>query len=449
MKRFLFLSALASATAVSPAVAQDTETKAKPKVAVVVGEPIEVAKDENTQVQVFTVEGEEADKAIAEIEKQLENAKLDPEARKKILDGVRKAMAEKPAKGEKKVMAFAFKSKHSDGDKVEAKDIQVKVDGDHIVVTEDGKEKKIQIKKIVEGKPVEGNTFEVTVNAEDGKENRVQIKKLESTSKAEVKVDGEAVIIGKDGKENRIKLRQLSPLTAQGQGFTFEAIDGDHIEKMLEAMKANGLDEKTIEKVEKSLREGLGAKHGMVAGFPLSQALPVMEDRFMIGVQVNMSHAEDGENESDELRVENVFEGSPAAEAGIKKGDILISANDKPCETPADLIEAVQEAGKGDKKVKAVFSREGNQMVFEIAPKKGSTLSSLQSLPADLKAQLDDLSGKTQALLLPHGTDARTVMGTFMPNVDQSEELEELRDEIKDLRSELKELKELIKGLKK
>ena len=45
--------------------------------------------------------------------------------------------------------------------------------------------------------------------------------------------------------------------------------------------------------------------------------------------------------------VQNVAEGSPAAEAGFERGDVIVEVDKKPVKSVADLRESVDKHGKG------------------------------------------------------------------------------------------------------
>jgi hypothetical protein len=64
------------------------------------------------------------------------------------------------------------------------------------------------------------------------------------------------------------------------------------------------------------------------------------------------------------LPVMSVLPGSPADEAGIRPGDVLVRLNDKPINTFKDLLDALG-AGKPGDKVKVVFQRDGKSIEAE------------------------------------------------------------------------------------
>ncbi|MFN9952689.1 MAG: PDZ domain-containing protein, partial [bacterium] len=89
------------------------------------------------------------------------------------------------------------------------------------------------------------------------------------------------------------------------------------------------------------------------------------EPKFRIGLSVENPE----ETESEEgLVVERVMEDSPAADAGIEEGDVIIAINGEEAEDFASLQEAVQEAGKADRALKLKLQRDGKEMVLKVKP---------------------------------------------------------------------------------
>jgi membrane-associated protease RseP (regulator of RpoE activity) len=69
--------------------------------------------------------------------------------------------------------------------------------------------------------------------------------------------------------------------------------------------------------------------------------------------------------------VTDVVPGSPAEKAGLKRDDVVTEAGGKPVRSPADLREAVQQAGAGHDLALAV-SRAGEKLTLTARPQAGS-----------------------------------------------------------------------------
>ncbi|BCX02208.1 MAG: hypothetical protein KatS3mg053_0146 [Candidatus Roseilinea sp.] len=65
------------------------------------------------------------------------------------------------------------------------------------------------------------------------------------------------------------------------------------------------------------------------------------------------------------VTINNVVAGSPADKAGLKQGDMILSANDKPIKSPQDLVELVRNSKPGDRVTLSV-QRQGEDKPVEI-----------------------------------------------------------------------------------
>lgn len=81
-------------------------------------------------------------------------------------------------------------------------------------------------------------------------------------------------------------------------------------------------------------------------------------EHYFIGVAV--------EQEGNKLQVERVLEGSPAAKAGLKSGDVLVSVNDKKLEQVSQLTQAI--AASHGRKLTLVAMRNGDRKKVEVTP---------------------------------------------------------------------------------
>ena len=68
------------------------------------------------------------------------------------------------------------------------------------------------------------------------------------------------------------------------------------------------------------------------------------------------------------LVVDDVFADSPAAKAEFKAQDILLRADEKNVQQPADIMKAVDEAK--DRKMRIIVLRDGKEMSLQVTPTK-------------------------------------------------------------------------------
>ena len=144
------------------------------------------------------------------------------------------------------------------------------------------------------------------------------------------------------------------------------------------------------------------------------------------------------------LIVERIMDESPASEAGIEPGDVIVMINGKEAKDFVSLQEAVQQAGKEDRPVKLKLVRDGKELTVKINPVES----------ADVGAMSFDLVppiGSVLPLDLPGGgmMEGRVVEGFRMlsPMEFGGKASEETTKEIAELKEEIQELKEMVKKL--
>ncbi|MEQ1828842.1 MAG: PDZ domain-containing protein [Pirellula sp.] len=178
-------------------------------------------------------------------------------------------------------------------------------------------------------------------------------------------------------------------------------------------------------------------------------------ESFRIGVacqHVSDDEGSDTKKKDDQpgLRIERVLEDSPAALAGIKQGDILLSANSKDIKVVADLTEAIQEAGKSDKDVTLEISRDDKKLSIQVRPKKMKT-SDVEMDDINLNLNLpsggfvldEDSMKKWQEYAAKWKGVGGSGAAFAFPIPDSSD----LKKEVAQLRSEVAELKKMIREL--
>jgi len=144
------------------------------------------------------------------------------------------------------------------------------------------------------------------------------------------------------------------------------------------------------------------------------------------------------------LIVERIMDESPASEAGIEQGDVILMINGKEAKDFASLQEAVQQAGKEDRSVKLKLERDGKELTVKIKPVES----------ADVGAMSFDLVppiGSVLPLDLPGGgmLEGRVVEGLRMlsPMEFGGKASEQTTKDIAELKEEIQELKEMVKKL--
>ncbi len=136
--------------------------------------------------------------------------------------------------------------------------------------------------------------------------------------------------------------------------------------------------------------------------------------------------------EDEGVLVVRVVEDSPAEEAGLKGGDVIVEVADEKVESAEDIREAVGDFEAGDEVAVRVV-RKGDTKTFKVTldenPKSWFS-NNLREMP-NLKS-------------LPHIPDIEEHMFMLqdLEGENLEEELDQIRKEIRSLRRELKELKE-------
>jgi hypothetical protein len=259
---------------------------------------------------------------------------------------------------------------------------------------------------------------------EDGQRNivvRVEGHKLGeegSDNKSDSKTLRRVIITGPDGKIKEMDVSQL------------ESANGVALERLqalgnLNAIQLNG--------------EGMAGKlPEMFRGRVLQMATE--GPTYRIGIAINRnSNEEGGETEDIEgLTVEEVMDGSPALEAGIEEGDIVISVNGEELEKFEGLQEAVQKAGKAGESIELQIKRDGKEMKVEVKPTKTES--------SDIGSMNIKLAPESGFIFEPGQRGNGGIAGMAVPGFALGEHVE-LRKEVNELKSEIGELKLLIKQL--
>ena len=174
---------------------------------------------------------------------------------------------------------------------------------------------------------------------------------------------------------------------------------------------------------------------------------------FRIGLSIEAAEQGDGgegggataEGKSERgLIVERIMDESPASEAGIEPGDVILMINGKEANDFASLQEAVQQAGKEDRPVKLKLERDGKELTVKIKPVESADVGPMSF---DLVPPI----GSVLPLDMPGGgmLEGRVVEGLRMlsPMEFGGKASEQTTKEIAELKEEIQELKEMVKKL--
>ncbi len=130
-----------------------------------------------------------------------------------------------------------------------------------------------------------------------------------------------------------------------------------------EALEEAGVDSRVVEKALQSVDKRLHQFNSQGSfSWNTSGKLPY---RVGIGCKVK----DEGDTQPG-LEVETVFEDTPAAKAGLKQGDRLISIDSQPVHSHDDIVAAVQKAGEENRSVQIEATRGEESIKFEIKPQQ-------------------------------------------------------------------------------
>ena len=175
--------------------------------------------------------------------------------------------------------------------------------------------------------------------------------------------------------------------------------------------------------------------------------------KFRIGLSIEAAEQGDGGEgggataEGKSVRgliVERIMDESPASEAGIEQGDVILMINGEEAKDFASLQEAVQQAGKEDRSVKLKLERDGKELTVKIKPVESADVGAMSfDLVPPIGSVLPlDLQGR--GIL-----EGRVVEGLRMlsPMEFGGKASEQTTKDIAELKEEIQELKEMVKKL--
>ena len=175
--------------------------------------------------------------------------------------------------------------------------------------------------------------------------------------------------------------------------------------------------------------------------------------KFRIGLSIEAAEQGDGGEgggataEGKSVRgliVERIMDESPASEAGIEQGDVILMINGEEAKDFASLQEAVQQAGKEDRSVKLKLERDGKELTVKIKPVESADVGAMSfDLVPPIGSVLPlDLQGRGML-------EGRVVEGLryLSPMEFGGKASEQTTKDIAELKEEIQELKEMVKKL--
>ena len=222
------------------------------------------------------------------------------------------------------------------------------------------------------------------------------------------------------------------------------------VEGKEKAQKEKAQSEKTqIENLNlnlKSMADGM-----MLRG--ITKAENLGGPKFRIGLSIEAAEQGDGGEgggataEGKSVRgliVERIMDESPASEAGIEQGDVILMINGEEAKDFASLQEAVQQAGKEDRSVKLKLERDGKELTVKIKPVESADVGAMSfDLVPPIGSVLPlDLQGRGML-------EGRVVEGLryLSPMEFGGKASEQTTKDIAELKEEIQELKEMVKKL--
>ena len=149
------------------------------------------------------------------------------------------------------------------------------------------------------------------------------------------------------------------------------------------------------------------------------------------------------------LVVERVMEDSPASEAGVRKGDVIVKINGEKAASFAGLRDAVQDTGAAGKSMKLTIDREGKVFTVKVKPTKSENPAemNLQVVPMEGQAGQSfrfSLPAELGTMQIIGGEELAKEMHGRNDSNAHGKEVAELKEEISELRQEMRELKKLL-----
>ena len=134
--------------------------------------------------------------------------------------------------------------------------------------------------------------------------------------------------------------------------------------------------------------------------------------------------------------ITEVIEKSPAEEAGLKAGDVILGIDNLPVENTNDLLKVTSEKEKGDR-VELKVLRDKRTQKFNLEIKEDDSSTKFYSQMENMK-----ILPKIEKLEIP---EIKLKEGNYFDEKELKSELKELKKELAELREELEKLREEIR----
>jgi C-terminal processing protease CtpA/Prc len=280
---------------------------------------------------------------------------------------------------------------------------------------------------VKEAKPLKKSSAIVVRATADSKE--IEKKVLEAMEKAGVEAEVKEKVLA----QLKAKLAEL-PSTP---GITTNGVTTFHAEGLQK--QAEGLEKQASLLKDQAMAMTLNfADLDMKTDDEMmTRVLRVVGDqKYRIGVQTTVTTTE-GEEPEPGVRIEAVYPDTPASEAGIKEGDVVLEINGEELKTVDQLTKTIQVAGKEGKEITLQIKRDDDSMEIKVKPSEikemDKIVENIQLLRAPQSGWVFEATGNPGA------------MGIFGASTDTSD----LKKELEEIRNEIREIKEMLKELKK
>jgi hypothetical protein len=315
------------------------------------------------------------------------------------------------------------------------------------------------------------------------KENNVQVVVTSSNPGDILEKVSKALEENKVSAEKRAKIMaQLQPAIDKAMAFTVTEGGGQDAKVMKvfstaqitsgesspkgDAPNDGNVVEIKVDQDGKKTATVLRLNKGQVSGRLISP-LTKQDDVYRIGVALEQIVIDDEDSEgSDDSKddkpdasakdvkgvvVESTMADSPAEKVGIKKGDVIVSADDKTITVYTDLMEKIQEAGKNEKPLHLSIQRDGETIKLEVKPTKmKSSDLAMETIELSLPTTEGFVLDSSEMLEAFKDADAMRNApmnpSIFLKTLRGGDD-EGLAKEVAELKNEIAELKKLVKEL--